>query len=139
LAPPEDSGSDATRGFRRKTFSDEEENPQLRDLEGFAGGDGDRDLDIQERFAKPARASTGRERSVGFPEAGAAGLLGWSAAFCLAGSLGRISASGSTALMVGREEAGSHESGRSTIDLLLARVWPRGDADTQEGVWLAIG
>ncbi len=82
------------------------------------GGEGDLDLEIQERLAKSAKDS-GLDRSGGFPAAGVVSVAE-AATCCWASLLGRCSWLVRT---LGLDlELGSHERGRSTIDLLLVRA-----------------
>jgi hypothetical protein len=91
----------------------------LRGLSEFLVGEGDLDLEIQDRFAKSAKDSTAFGPSKDFP---ASMLPDTPATFCLANLLDWCSCLARTLGL--NFELGSQERGRSTIDLLLVRLWP---------------
>jgi hypothetical protein len=98
-------------------LSAEEARATARDFSGLLGGEGDLDLEIQDLLAKSAKDSTVLDRSKGF---GTKVSSGAPATFCLTSFFVRCSWMVRT---LGADfELGSHETGRSIIDLLLLRL-----------------
>ena len=102
-------------------LSTEDARSGARGFSGLLGGEGDLDLDIQDLLAKSAKDSTVLDLSKGFTAKLSSGAP--AATFCCCGLTSFFGRCSATARTLGADfELGSHETGRSIIDLLLLRV-----------------